>query len=111
MIPVCGDRPMAFRDRRSAKTPIPKHREESHAISAAREDYRSDDSLRSSRQAHADNQQASSKSAAILRVEPASLPRVPQAPAPIQTPTRPAPPLEETSAPQSRRKARALVRL
>ena len=37
MIPVCGDSPMAIVDRRFAKTPRPKHREESRGISADRE--------------------------------------------------------------------------
>src|SRR5215217_6516740 len=110
MIAVCGDRPMAFRDRRSAKTPIPKHREESHAISAAREDSRSDDSLRSFRQAHANNRQARSKSAASRRVELASQQRVPQARAPMQMLTTSAPQVEETSARRSQRKARAPIR-
>ena len=81
MIPVCGDSPMAFLDRRFAKIPRPKRPEESRAISGGREDSRFDDSLRSSRQAHADNRQARSKSVAIRRVELASRRRVPQDPA------------------------------
>src|SRR6476660_1131454 len=111
MIPIYGDSAMAFLDRRFAKTPRPKHPEESRAISADREDSRSDDSLRSSRQAHVDNRQARSKSAAIRRVESASPPRVPQARAPRQMPTRPALPVEETSARRSLRKESARVRL
>src|SRR3954452_7415551 len=102
---------MAFLDQRFVKTPGPKYREELRAISAAHEDSRSGDSLRSSRQARADNRQARSKSAATLRVESASLPRVPQALAPRQMPTKRAPPMEEMNARRSLRKARALVRL
>src|SRR6478736_6562484 len=102
---------MATVDRRFAKTPRPKRPEESRAISAGREDSRCDDSLRSSRQALADNRQARSKFAVSRRVESASPPRVPQAPAPMRMLTKPAPPVEETSARQSRRKERALVRL
>src|SRR5438093_12717376 len=109
MIPVCGDSAMAIVDRRFAKTPGLKRPEELRAISAGREDSRCDDSLRCSRQAHADKQQARSKSAAIRRVESASQPRVPQAPAPMRMLTKPAPPVEGTSAQRSRRKARALV--
>src|SRR6188474_3055673 len=111
MIPVCGDSPVAFLDQRFAKIPRPKHPEGWRAISAGREDSRSDDSLLSSRQAHADNRQVRSKSAAIRRVESASPPRVPQARAPRQMLTKLAPPVEETSARQSRRKAPVLVRL
>src|SRR6184192_1577872 len=110
MIPVCGDSAMAIVDRRSAKTPRPKRPEELRAISAGREDSRCDDSLRFSRQAHADKRQARSKSAAIRRVESANPSHVPQAPAPIRMLTKPAPAVEETSARRSRRKARALVR-
>src|SRR5437773_2358814 len=109
MIPICGDRAMAIVDPRFAKTPKPKHPEESRAISAGREDSRCDDSLRCSRQAHAGKRQARSKSAAIHRVESANPPRVPQAPAPMRMLTKPAPPVEETSARRSRRKALALV--
>src|SRR4051812_13861498 len=111
MIPVCADSATAFRDRRFAQTPRPKHREESRAISAGREGSQPDDSLRSCRQAHADNQQARSKSAVIHRAESASQPRVPPVQAPTQMPTRPAPPVAETSARRSLRKARAPVRL
>src|SRR6266536_4400182 len=110
MIPVCGDSAMAIVDRRFAKTPRAKRPEESRAISAGREDSRCDDSLRCSRQAHADKRQARSKSAAIRRVESANPPRVPQAPAPIRMLTKPVPPMEETSARRSRRKACAQVR-
>src|SRR5258708_39699866 len=104
MIPVCGDSPMAFLDRRFAKTPRPKRPEESRAILEGREDSRSDDSLRCSRQAHADKRQARSKSAAIRRVESANPPRVPQAPAPRRMLTKPVLPVEETRARRSRRK-------
>src|SRR5947207_1853574 len=110
MIPVCGDSAMAIVDQRFAKTPRPKRPEESRAISAGREDSRRDDSLRCCRQAHADKRQARSKSAAIRRVESANPPRVPQARAPMRMLTKPAPPVEETSAQRSRRKGRALVR-
>src|SRR5947207_11615742 len=110
MIPVCGDSAMAIVDQRFAKTPRPKRPEESRAISAGREDSRRDDSLRCSRQAHADKRQARSKSAAIRRVESANPPRVPQAPAPMRMLTKPVPPMEETSARRSRRKALAPVR-
>src|SRR5947207_9081476 len=110
MIPVCGDSAMAIVDRRFAKTPRQKRPEELRAISAGREDFRCDDSLRCSRQAHADKRQARSKSAAIRRVESANPPRVPQAPAPMRMLTKPAPPVEETSARRSRRKALAPVR-
>src|SRR4029453_3721511 len=111
MIPVCGDSPMAFLDRRFAKIPRPKRPEESRAILAGREDSRSNDSLRSPPQAHGDNRQARSKSVAIRRVGSANPPRVPQAPAPTRMLMRRAPPVEEMSALQSRRKARVLVRL
>src|SRR4029079_17570026 len=111
MIPACGDTEMAFLDRRFAKTPRPKHREQSRAISAGREDSRSGDSLRSYRQAHAEGRQARSKSAATLRVESANLPRAPQALAPTQMPMRPATPVAETNARRSRRKERARLRL
>src|SRR4029077_4488545 len=111
MIPAGCDIAMAILDRRFAKTPRPKRPEESRAISASREDSRCDDSLRFSRQAHADKRQARSKSAASRRVELASRPRVPQAPAPMRMLTRPAPPVEETNVRRSRRKERALVRL
>src|SRR6059058_218551 len=110
MIQVCGDSAMAIVDRRFAKIPRLKRPEESRAISAGREDSRCDDSLRSSRQAHADKRQARSKCAAIGRVESANPLRVPQAPAPMRMLTKPAPPVEETSARRSPRKARALVR-
>src|SRR6266480_8103116 len=110
MIPVCGDSAMAIVGRRFAKAPRPKRPEELRAISAGREDSRCDDSLRCSHQAHADKWQARSKSAAIRRVGSANPPRGPQAPAPIRMLTKPAPPVEETSARRSRRKGRALVR-
>src|SRR5207244_11938529 len=110
MVPYASDSALEFLDRRFAKSPVPKRPEESRAISAVREDSRCDDSLRCSRQAHADKRQARSKSAAIRRVESANPPRVPQAPAPIRMLTKPAPPVEETSARRSRRKALAPVR-
>src|SRR5207247_7748018 len=108
MIPVCGDSAMAIVDRRSAKTPRPKRPEELRAISAGREDSRCDDSLRFSRQAHADKRQARSKSAAIRRVESANPSHVPQAPAQIRMLTKPAPAVEDQRARRSCRTACAL---
>src|SRR5436309_4596535 len=113
MIPICGDNAMAMAivDRQFVKTPRQKRPEESRAISAGREDSRCDDSLRCARQALADKRQARLKFVVSRRVESASQPHVPPAPAPVRMLTKPAPPVEETSARRSRRKARALVRL
>src|SRR5437773_12132216 len=102
---------MAIVDRRFAKTPRPKRPEELRAISAGREDSRCDDSLRSSRQAHADKRQARSKSVAIRRVESASQPRVLQAPAPMRMRRNRALSAGETSAQRSQRIAPGLARV
>src|SRR5438067_9959780 len=101
MIPVCGDSAMAIVDQRFAKTPKQKRPEELRAISAGREDSRCDDSLRFSRQAHADKRQARLKFVVSRRVESASQPHVPQAPTPMRMLMKPAPPVEGTSAQRS----------
>src|SRR5690349_215368 len=102
---------MAVVHRRFAKTPRSKYQEGSRAISAGLEGFQPDDSLRSSRQAHADNGQARSKSAVIRRAELASQPRVPPVQALNQMPTRLAPQVAETNARRYLQRARALVRL
>src|SRR5262245_9031542 len=102
---------MANLDQRFAKIPKPKCPEEPRAILEDREHSRCDGSVRWSRRAHANKLQARSKFAVSPRVEPASPPRVPRAPAPKRMLTKPAPPAEETSARRFRQKTRELVRL
>src|SRR5262245_3870186 len=111
MIPVFDDMAMASAGRRCAKTPRRKRPEERRAILEGHEDSQCDDLLRSSRQAHADKRQARSKFAVSRRVESASPPRVPQAPAPMRMLTKPAPPVAGMSARRFQRKAPAPVRL